>query len=350
MSIRFRKRINLGGFRINISKSGIGYSYGVKGFRITKKAKGGTRRTASIPGTGISYVSDSKKIKKNKHSQTKNNNQVFAQNQVKIIDNPINEVQTQLTKRMRLSFFCNKLLWFIVAAIPISFILGVSTFSEENYIWIPFWVVFFISPIILIFVLKLRKTKLFYEQIHSGENIILEKYDEKIVKYVNELNKCALKFKLVGTINNVGQAGVIKESLKINQPKTIKSNIDLCQMETKNSNLIFLPDLVLFFKNNKYYSIKYTQLNVDYVDVPMPMHVAPSDSVVIRQRYVHETKNQQPDARYKNNPLLYECSFGGIEIKSDSGLVIDYLFSNAEKAKLFSESLNQYIELCAEDN
>lgn len=60
MGFRYRKSINLGkGFRVNISKSGIGYSYGVKGARITKTANGHTRQTLSIPGTGISYVSES---------------------------------------------------------------------------------------------------------------------------------------------------------------------------------------------------------------------------------------------------------------------------------------------------
>lgn len=62
MGMRFRKSINLGGgARLNLSKSGIGASVGGKGFRVTKKAGGGTRTTASIPGTGISYVKDSKK-------------------------------------------------------------------------------------------------------------------------------------------------------------------------------------------------------------------------------------------------------------------------------------------------
>lgn len=61
MGFRFRKSINAGPLRINLSKSGIGYSVGTKGLRYTKKAGGGTRTTASIPGTGISYVKDSRK-------------------------------------------------------------------------------------------------------------------------------------------------------------------------------------------------------------------------------------------------------------------------------------------------
>ena len=58
MGFRFRKSLNLGPFRINFSKSGVGYSFGGKGFRVTKTATGKTRTSASIPGTGISYVKE----------------------------------------------------------------------------------------------------------------------------------------------------------------------------------------------------------------------------------------------------------------------------------------------------
>lgn len=66
MGKRFKKSFGGKGFRLNVSKSGIGWSMGGKGFRYTKKANGGTRTTTSIPGTGISYVKDSKTSKKRK--------------------------------------------------------------------------------------------------------------------------------------------------------------------------------------------------------------------------------------------------------------------------------------------
>ena len=74
MGMRFRKSINLGGgTRLNISKSGIGGSVGGKGFRYTQKANGGTRTTASIPGTGLSYVKDSKNHGSSKAPAAANN-------------------------------------------------------------------------------------------------------------------------------------------------------------------------------------------------------------------------------------------------------------------------------------
>lgn len=58
MGIRFRKSIQFGPLRINLSKSGIGWSVGGKGARFTKKAGGGYRTTVGVPGTGVSYVKD----------------------------------------------------------------------------------------------------------------------------------------------------------------------------------------------------------------------------------------------------------------------------------------------------
>lgn len=72
MGFRFRKSVNLGPASLNFSKSGVGYSVGVKGFRYTKKTGGGTRTTASIPGTGISYVKDSTTKKRGINMKTGN--------------------------------------------------------------------------------------------------------------------------------------------------------------------------------------------------------------------------------------------------------------------------------------
>ena len=74
MGFRFKKSIKAGPVRVNLSKSGVGYSIGGKGFRVTKKAKGGIRTTTSLPGTGISYVKDYGSGQK--HSADKNSEMV----------------------------------------------------------------------------------------------------------------------------------------------------------------------------------------------------------------------------------------------------------------------------------
>jgi hypothetical protein len=63
MAWRFLRSIKLGPLRLNLSKSGIGTSIGVRGFRVGTDAKGRSYTAASIPGTGIysrTYSSQSK--------------------------------------------------------------------------------------------------------------------------------------------------------------------------------------------------------------------------------------------------------------------------------------------------
>jgi hypothetical protein len=53
MGWNLRKAFNFGPLRINLSKRGVGYSAGVRGFRIGRDAKGLNYSQTSIPGTGI---------------------------------------------------------------------------------------------------------------------------------------------------------------------------------------------------------------------------------------------------------------------------------------------------------
>ena len=59
MGMRFRKSIKLGGgTKLSLSKSGVGLSTGVKGFRVSKNTSGRSRVTASLSGTGLSYAKE----------------------------------------------------------------------------------------------------------------------------------------------------------------------------------------------------------------------------------------------------------------------------------------------------
>jgi hypothetical protein len=55
MGWRFRRSIGRGPFRINLSKSGLGWSFGRRGARVGVDASGRKRWSIGIPGTGLSY-------------------------------------------------------------------------------------------------------------------------------------------------------------------------------------------------------------------------------------------------------------------------------------------------------
>jgi hypothetical protein len=57
MGWSFRRSKSLGLFRLNFSKSGLGFSFGVPGARIGVNAKGKKYVRGGIPGTGLTYQS-----------------------------------------------------------------------------------------------------------------------------------------------------------------------------------------------------------------------------------------------------------------------------------------------------
>ncbi|MDT0467055.1 DUF4236 domain-containing protein [Streptomyces gibsoniae] len=59
MGFSYRKSLKAGPIRVTASKSGISYSAGVKGARVTKRADGRVQTTVSAPGTGMRYTTSS---------------------------------------------------------------------------------------------------------------------------------------------------------------------------------------------------------------------------------------------------------------------------------------------------
>lgn len=131
MGFRFRKSVKLGkGVRINFSKSGVGWSVGGKGFRVTKKARGGYRTTSSIHGTGISYSQDFGKKKNNSGNAKKTTSTVYTQqnnssqkvNEINTIENPL---QTLIVISVLIS------LWFFYFVPTIIGIYMLYTFCKQ---------------------------------------------------------------------------------------------------------------------------------------------------------------------------------------------------------------------------
>jgi hypothetical protein len=56
----YRKSVNFGPFRVNLSKKGLGYSVGGAGFRTGVTAAGRHFHSVSVKGTGLRYYSSSK--------------------------------------------------------------------------------------------------------------------------------------------------------------------------------------------------------------------------------------------------------------------------------------------------
>lgn len=73
MGLRFRKSVKVApGVKLNINKGSIGVSAGVRGAHVSVNSKGTKTVSASLPGTGVSYVKTFGKSKSGKSKSSKN--------------------------------------------------------------------------------------------------------------------------------------------------------------------------------------------------------------------------------------------------------------------------------------
>ncbi|RCS49380.1 DUF4236 domain-containing protein [Bremerella cremea] len=62
MGFSFRKSYTFGPLRVNLSKSGVGFSFGVKGLRAGMNSTGRKYVSAGVPGTGARYYKSTKSL------------------------------------------------------------------------------------------------------------------------------------------------------------------------------------------------------------------------------------------------------------------------------------------------
>lgn len=342
MGYRFRKSINLGGgFKINLSKSGIGYSWGIPGLRYTKLANGRERHTYSIPGTGISYVED---VSSGKRHQ---NNTQNTQASVNIIEEKVSNTDLEENPDYddfikSINEFCSKDMGIKITIILLSIVL---------------WFVFVKSIVIIMGLITLgiyliyRNSKMLIsvEYDFDAEN---EKFYETMNKFFNTLassNKLWLIESRYENFDAKRNAGVdscvdripilISEEL----PYYLKTNIKCFCLSVKDKDFYFLPNKVLVYNKNKTIGLDFQELSFDFSETTfVEQSGTPSDSEVVGYTYRYVNKNGGPDRRYKDNPKYPECLYGTINIKNDNGLNLSILLSSKSKtmqAKQFYESL-----------
>ncbi len=332
MGFRYRKSINLGGgFRVNISKSGIGYSWGVKGARITKTARGTTRRTLSIPGTGISYVEETGKSKNQKransgsyHNLNHKSNDVMPAENMEIVDvskfQPVEykDLLDRFKKIQNLNLLSTFLiLTFLLLAMPIFILTGIAGIVLKIYTHTKM-----VIPMEYDFD---EDSRIAYEQLNS------------IWMSMNS-NKKFWQIITAAQIQNSKAHGGAKTSVTrvpakaINKlPYFLKSNITPFGLQLKKKQLFFLPDKLLVIDRRKVGALNYSDINLNLGTTNfIESEAVPADAKVVRQTWLKVNKDGSPDRRYKGNRKVPVCEYGEVIIQSGNSLYVEIMCSNSQ--------------------
>lgn len=339
MGMRYRKSINLGGgFRVNLSKSGVGYSWGTKGYRITKKAGGGVRKTYSIPGTGISWVDDSETKKRNKRVKngsyqqpmiTEQQNVLYQASETDVKNLVTDNSQDFIDAIKKYSSIRTGLIWGSV----ISLLLTPGT---------PFFIIFFMAAIGgLIYLSASKKINVEYEFDDYGMRRI-QMMDQAMSALMNNSGTWQVNTIQANssTKTNAGAArSVEKKPVKFlkKKPFFLKTDATCYYIKLLKDDVYILPDRLIVKGKKGWGVVEYSEMHIDVGNVIFIENgVTPKDAEIVGHTWQYVNKNGSPDKRYSNNRQLPKCNYGTLVFKSETGLNVIIYISNVNNARQFS--------------
>lgn len=132
----------------------------------------------------------------------------------------------------------------------------------------------------------------------------------------------------------------------LNSVDYINSKHEALKLQNTNGGDLYLYPgfIVMPSKRNNDFSI------IDLRDIQTEYHAQkfvetdsmPSDARVIDYTWQYVNKNGSPDRRYSNNPRIPVMLYYSLTLKSSKGLHEEFLFSNARSAEAFCEAFDRY--------
>ena len=365
MGLRLRKSVNLGYvFRVNFSKTGIGYSWGVPGARLTKTATGRNRATLSIPGTGISYVKESGDNRKRANASSRSapstkklpqpsdstNRRVPAET----IENA--DVNSFIpTEYQDFLNFINRFNVLDKATNIYLLLIGLTIFSLVIYTPIGILLLVLTCLCICVRVAAYKKYRInaYYD---------LDEYGENRVELINLLVKILQDNEKIWQLNDLYNEDVKNRSgvsqsvnrtpvdIKESQPRFLRCNVPCYYAKLKNETIYILPEKLLIEKNMRFGALEWKDMKINLGAVTFVEDAAPSDAEIIGETWRYVNKNGTPDKRYKDNFKRYRCKYGVLTFTSEQGFNTVLYLSNKKKAEEFTSKLLTYVSKELKDN
>ncbi len=316
-----RKSISFGGFRFNLSNSGVGASVGITGLHFGKNTKG---NYVHLGQNGMFYRSalHQKRIPLNiidnqqalSHLNPNIQEQQLLFHEIKskrtalLTDSSSKELIDEInSKRKKLSFW--------PFAIPLVFIPKLGVFISVALILFLYFLVD-----------KPRKTTFLVYDIDKQ----VEKEIRHFYHSFKELMDCSMKWHIAATAkvgNRKYFAGAkhLQErfpiSIDYKQPSILKTNVRVPCIPVGKQRLYFLPDRVLIVERNAVAAINYANISaVQSNSRLIESEAIPFDSHQVGQTWSYVNKDGGPDRRFRYNRILPILLYSKIHFTSPSGL------------------------------
>lgn len=356
-----RKAINVGPVRFNLSKSGIGASVGVKGFRIGIRPNGSSYLHAGRYGLYYREELGGNRMSGKNPIYSKYDN--YSSSDTEYYNNlGSRDFQTTYKKELVQALTQSyQLFRFDYLTAFIFILLFVYCMLQREYFYFYYeWSYTLINTLTILFLLlgifiivyvakwetHRRRIDLIYN--FEGENY---EYYKKIIFAFNKIASCK---KIMGVISskylsdsylskiNAGATTLTDStsaSAGTGKMPWVNTNISIPSIKACDRTFYFLPDALFVYDSHGVACINY--LDVEIIDsiTRFIEDFAPSDANIIDYTWQYANKDGGPDRRFNNNRRLPVCLYGVLSLKVNNKELLHIITSKEDAPADFNKSM-----------
>lgn len=337
MAIYLRKSIRVGPLRFNLSKSGVGVSAGIKGFRVGTGPRGnyvhmgrsGIYYRATIPSSspasgrptaprGPSSGRSDPIIPAGTHAPLE---QIVSADPTEVTDSSSKELLEEINRKHARPAY-----WKFCAGAVGTALLLAFTSAAWSWLWLP--AVLIGAPLTYAVWMwdRLKKsTVLFYELDES-----LEPRYASMLEGLKKMANCSAAWYIdsQGRVHDskyhAGAGSLVTRKdcrISIEEPTYVKTNVAVYCIAMGKQKLYFFPDRLFVFSPSGVGALTYASLSITvkstrFIEDGSP----PRDAQVVDRTWRYVNKKGGPDKRFKDNRELPVCLYDEVLLSSSTGL------------------------------
>ncbi len=336
MGFYFRRSVSIGPIRLNLSNSGIGTSFGIKGLRYGVRADG--RRYIHAGRYGVYYRQDLDGRSRRSNSQSVQPSEptvtfdtASASQLAKTSPSRLQELLESAYNKPRLDYIVGLI---AVLGSPLLALVG----------WVPAVIFAACGALATVYFAwwesRRRTIYLHYEPDHAAHVL------SDIGSGFNQLAACQGVWSIMDSREllsnherkrNAGVGSLVsRKGLSLGQGTIpwVEANVPIPTIGNGSQTLYFLPDGMVVYDQSGIAQASYNDLQVQASSTRFVEERPPSDATIVGYTWLHPNKDGGPDARFANNRQLAICEYGQCSIASRSGL---HLLLEASKPTAVTE-------------
>lgn len=362
MSWYIRKSVKAGPVRFNLSKSGIGASVGITGFRIGIKPNGRSYIHAGRYGLYYREEFGSNKTNINKFNSTPDNtifyNTAGSEELKSDYKKDLVDTLTKSYKAFRYDYLTGIITLIIVIILlfnkdffynPYHYPIDIQGFYTFYSLLV---IIAAIGIITFIFVAKWETKRRQVNLVYEFENNCFEYYKE----IISAFNKIAQSKKIWSLVSseylvsdyqskiNAGARNLVDRgaaSSGTGKLPWVNTNINIPLIKANGKSLYFVPDGILVYDSKGVAYVDYQNLKISYDTTRFADEYPPSDANIIYNTWQYANKDGGPDRRFKNNKEIPVCKYGELKIEIGDKLLLYIMTSLEDAPKEFQEAMNK---------